>query len=97
VTDEFRPFALLVQRIREPRTWQDREDAVDEVVGVLERISPLAKTVLDAIEADNRDAVLVIGEPGRKRYLTVSEALRALEFMLMRGLPRERHSQGKEK
>ena len=93
MADDFRPFALLVQRLRNPRSRNDHLDAVEQAATVLDNLSPLAKVVLDAIEADSADCLLIIGEPGKKRYVTVQEAVRALQFSLMRGPNRKQSSQ----
>lgn len=91
VADDFHPFALLVERLRKPRGYDDHMDAVEQAAKVLDGLSPLAKVVLDAIEADNADCVLVIGQPGQKRYVTVREAVRRLQFSLLRGPAKPSH------
>lgn len=87
MSDNFRPFALLVQRLREPRSYEDHKDACEQAAKVLEYLSPSAKIVLDAISAERADCCLVVGEPGKRRYLPLWEAVRGLQFTLMRGPP----------
>lgn len=49
---------------------------------MLKQLKVIAKTVLDAIEADSADCVLVISERGERRYMTVQAAVRSLENIL---------------
>jgi hypothetical protein len=82
---DFRPFALLVQRLRNPRDGHEQYMAdVEEACKALARLSPLCKLVLEAIEADRADCALVIGEAPRQRYVSLQEAVVALANELMR-------------
>jgi hypothetical protein len=77
------PFERLISILREPHSFEEFETARKDAADVLERIAPFAALTLEAIEADRADCLLIRGDPPNRRYVTVQDAVLALQRTLL--------------